>query len=455
MPAPAPPRPPGHLLLGNLPEFRHDMLGFFTHCNREYGDLVALRFGTRHVYLATHPDIVEQVLVTENRQFGKSYVFELLRPMLGNGLVNSEGEFWLRQRRLMQPAFSRASINGYAGTILESIRRIIEPWKSGETRDLHREMNRLALAVVGKALMDVDLGNIDDEISKPLEESFRDFSHRFESLWHFPHWIPTPRNRRAIRNVRKLDEVVNRIIRQRRQEPADHGDLLSKLIHARDEVDQTGMTDKQLRDEVMTLFLAGHETTANALAWTWFLLAQSPTAEQALVAELNSVLGERLPDVADLPNLRFTEAVVKESMRLYPPVYAFSRRVLADTTIQGFHIPARTAVIMSQWVIQRDPRWWTNPERFEPERWLTSSEKERPQYAYFPFGAGPRGCIGNQFAMLEATLAVATIASRFHFELVAPEKVKPWPSVTLRPAGGIRAIVHTRKQSPAACSREA
>ncbi len=362
--------------------------------------------------------------------------------------------------------------------ILESIRRVIEPWQSGETRDLRREMNRLALAVVGKALMDVDLDNVDDEISQPLEESFRDFSHRFESLWHFPHWIPTPRNRRAIRNVRKLDEVVNRIIRQHRQDPSNHGDLLSKLIQARDEVDQTGMTDRQLRDEVMTLFLAGHETTANALAWTWFLFAQNPAAEKALVAELNSVLGDRLPELADLPNLLYTESVVKESMRLFPPVYAFSRRVLADTTIQGFRIPAHSAVIMSQWVIHRDPRWWPDPEKFLPERWLENTSDDahhdqmsgirgqesntvsspvhpltrppaRPFYAYFPFGAGPRGCIGNQFAMLEATLAVATIAARFHFELVAPEEVKPWPSVTLRPGGGIRAVIQARKQTAA------
>ena len=346
------------------------MLGFFTRCNRQYGDLVALRFGHRHVHLATHPDFVEQVLVTDYRNFGKSYVFELLRPVLGNGLVNSEGAFWLRQRRLMQPAFSRSNVANYAPAIVDSTRRQIDDWRHGETRDLHREMNRLTLSIVGKTLLDVDLGNVGDEISQPLEESFHDFSHRFESMWNFPMWVPTPRNQRAKRNVRKLDVVVNRIIRQRRESGGDRGDLLSKLIAARDEVDQTGMTDRQLRDEVMTLFLAGHETTANALAWTWFLLAQNPEQDARLAAEVNSVIGDRLPTAADLPQLPYTEAVVKESMRLFPPVYAFSRRVLNDTTIGGFHIPARSAVIMSQWVIHRDPRWWPEPESFRPERWL-------------------------------------------------------------------------------------
>jgi cytochrome P450 len=444
-----PPSPPGHWLLGNLPEFRRDMLGFFTHCSRQYGDLVALRFGNRRVHLATHPDFVEQILVTENRKFGKSYVFELLRPVLGNGLLNSEGEFWLRQRRLMQPAFNRASVNSYATAIVESTSQLISGWQSGQTRDLHREMNRLALAVVGKALMDIDLGNVDEDIAAPLESAMHDFSHRFESAWNFPPWMPTPRNLRSKRNVRKLDAIVNGIIRRRRAAGGDRGDLLSKLIHARDEVDQTGMTDRQLRDEVMTLFLAGHETTANALAWTWFLLAQNRKAETRMVDEIGVMLGDRLPEAADLANLPYTEAVVKESLRMFPPAYAFSRRVLSDAEIGGFHVPARSAVIMSQWVIHRDPRWFDEPEQFRPERWLPGGDKERPQYAYFPFGGGPRGCIGSAFAMLEAALAIATIAPRFRFELTAPEKVRPWPSVTLRPAGGIPAVVFSRESSRA------
>ncbi len=439
-----PPAAPGQWLLGNLPEFRRDMLGFFTRTAHEYGDVVRMRFGPRLVHLISHPDFVEQILVSEHRKFGKSYVFELLRPVLGNGLLNSEGEFWLRQRRLIQPAFSRNSVNSYAGTIVSNTEQIISGWQENQQLDLHREMSRLTLGIVGKALMDIDLGEVSNEVAAPLEIAMHDFSRRFESVWNIPNWIPTPRNRRAKENVRKLDAVVHRIIRSRRESGGDRGDLLSKLIAARDEVDQTGMTDRQLRDEVMTLFLAGHETTANALGWTWFLLGQNPEVEQRLVSELNTILGDRSPNVADLPKLTYTEAVVKESLRLYPPAYAFSRRVLVDATIGGFHIPAGSAVLMSQWVTHRDPRWFDDPEQFRPERWLSAPPKERPAYAYFPFGGGPRVCIGNTFALLELTLVIAAIAPRLRFELKDPEKVKPWPSVTLRSAGGIPATVHWR-----------
>jgi cytochrome P450 len=467
-----PPSPPGHRLLGHLPEFRRDMLGFFTRCAREYGDVVAMHLGPRLVHLASHPDFVEQVLVTENKQFGKSYVFELLRPMLGNGLVNSEGEFWLRQRRLMQPAFNKSSVNNYAGTIVAHTQRLLDQWSDGRRTDLHHEMSRLTLGIVGAALMDMDLTEVSNEIAAPLESAMRDFSRRFESAWHFPVWVPTPANRRAKRNVRQLDAVVNRIISQRRASGGDRGDLLSQLIAARDEVDQTGMTDRQLRDEVMTLFLAGHETTANALLWIWYLLAQHPEVERKLLAEVSAVAGNRWPELGDVPRLTYTEAVVKESMRLFPPVFAFSRRVLADAQIGGFHLPAGSAVIMSQWVIHRDPRWFKQPDRFLPERWLPESlspggkgqgegealrpnqnagsqktpglQSTRPPYAYFPFGGGPRICIGNSFAMLELILVVAAITPRCRFELIEPDKVRPWPSVTLRSNNGIPAIIHSR-----------
>jgi cytochrome P450 len=448
-----PPSPPGHWLRGNLPEFRRDMLGFFTRCSREYGDLVAVRLGPRKVHLASHPDFVEQVLVTENRKFGKSYVFELLRPMLGNGLLNSEGEFWLRQRRLMQPAFNKANVNNYASTIVADTQRLLNQWTDGRQIELHHEMSRLTLGIVGRALMDMDLTDAANEVAAPLESAMRDFSHRFESAWNPPIWVPTPRNRRAKRNVGQLDAVVNRIIRQRRQE-GDRGDLLSKLIAARDEVDQTGMTDRQLRDEVMTLFLAGHETTANALVWTWYLLAQYPEIERRLLSEISTVVGDRWPELRDVPYLTYTDAVVKESLRLFPPAFAFSRRVLTDATIGGFHVPAGTAVLMSQWVIHRDPRWFHLPDLFMPERWLGEQPATRPAYAYFPFGGGPRVCIGNTFAMLELVLVIAAIAPRFRFQLIQPEKVRPWPSVTLRSSNGIPTFIRSRPAATGTAARE-
>jgi cytochrome P450 len=443
-----------------LPDFRRDMLGFFTRCAREHGDFVAVRLGPRRVNLAFHPDFVEQVLVTENKKFGKSYVFELLRPMLGNGLLNSEGEFWLRQRRLMQPAFNKNSVNNYAGAIVSHTQRLLNEWNDGRQTTLHQEMSRLTLAIVGQALMDLDLGDVSNQVGPPLESAMRDFSHRFESAWNPPIWVPTPRNRRAKRNVRQLNEVVNRIIRQRRESGGDRGDLLSKLIGARDEVDHTGMTDRQLRDEVMTLFLAGHETTANALVWTWYLLALNPDVERRLLAEISSVVGDRWPELTDVPKLTYTEAVLKEAMRLFPPAFAFSRRVLSPVTIGGYDLPVGSAVLMSQWVMHRDPRWFDQPESFLPERWLSEvpspslpitpspslpiTPSTRPPYAYFPFGGGPRICIGNTFAMLEMVLVVAAIAPRFRFELIEPEKVRPWPSVTLRSNNGVPAIIHPR-----------
>jgi cytochrome P450 len=442
-----PPGPKGRWLLGNLPEFRRDMLGFFMRCAREYGDLVALHLGPRLVHLATHPDFAEQVLVTENKKFGKSYVFELLRPMLGNGLLNSEGDFWLRQRRLIQPAFTKASVNNYAGAIVAHTQRLIDRWTDGQQIDIHREMMHLTLGIVGEALMDMDLTGASSEVAVPLESAMHDFSRRFESAWNPPQWVPTPRNRRAKRNVRQMDAVVNRIIQQRRATGGQRGDLLSKLIAARDEVDHTGMTDKQLRDEVMTLFLAGHETTANALAWTWYLLALNPQVQSQLVAEVANVVGDRWPEVGDVPKLTYTEAVVKEALRMFPPAFAFSRRVLADATIGGFHVPAGSAVILSQWVIHRDSRWFSEPDRFIPERWLSPAPADRPAYAYFPFGGGPRVCIGNSFAMLELVLIVAAIAPRFNFHLINPEAVRPWPSVTLRPAAGIPATINKRQRA--------
>ena len=366
-------------------------------------------------------------------------------------------------------------------------------------------MTRLTLGIVGKTLMDIDLTDVSIEIAAPLEEAMRDFSRRFESAWHFPPWVPTPRNRRRKINVAKLDKVVNRIIHNRRQSNTDPGDLLSKLIHARDEVDQSGMTDKQLRDEVMTLFLAGHETTANALAWTWYLLAQHPAVENRLLEELATVVGDRFPDAADVPTLIYTEAVIKESMRLYPPAYAFSRRVHAETTIGGYPIPKDSAVIMSQWVIHRDPRWWDEPDTFHPERWLqnkperddkrsgqrsgvTNQEPESsrspvhpltpsPVHPAFPIPHSPLPISANDFVETKRTPALPTPTSPSAADRasasatpspcskrsssspplprasacnsIAPEKVRPWPSVTLRPRGSITATLHARQPQPA------
>ncbi len=441
-----PPGPKGHWLLGSLREFRHDMLAFYMQIAREYGDVVAFRLGPKKLVLLNHPDFLEQVLVTENRNFIKHYAFRLLRPTLGNGLVISEGDFWLRQRRLMQPAFSRQRIESFAPVIVDYTVRMLETWRPGSTRDLHADMMKLAMSIVTKTLLDVDTGDRATAVGRSVDVIMHDFTDRFQSAFPPPFWLPVPRNLHLKRHVRRLDAVIHDIIRQRRADQKDRGDLLSTLVHARDEADNTGMTDRQLRDEVMTLFLAGHETTASALSWTWYLLATHPDVESKLMAELETVLAGRLPTAADVPRLVYTEQVVQETLRLYPPAYVFGRQPLEDCTIGGYAIAKGTSILIPPYVTQRDPRFFERPDEFDPDRWNGGLVKRLPKYTYYPFGGGPRICIGNSFAMLEAMLIVATVVPRFHFELAAEPPVVPWPSITLRTRHGIHMVVRSRSQ---------
>ncbi len=442
-----PPALPGHWLLGNLREFRKDMLGVYMRCARECGDIASYRIGPRRLLFISHPEFIEQVLVTENRKFIKHYALRLLKPTLGEGLLTSDSDFWLRQRRLMQPAFSKPRVESYGPIIVDYTQKMLATWRSGETRDLHADMMQLALSIVSKALLDVDAGGKSHEVSAAIEWIMRDFNSRFQSAVPIPFGIPLPRNSALKRRVRLIESVIQEIIHERRAEHSDRGDLLSVLVHARDEQDRTGMTDRQLRDEVMTLFLAGHETTANLLSWTWYLLATHPKVEAKVLDELDTVVAGRLPTAADVPQLTFTEQVLLESMRLYPPAYAMGRESVEECTIGGYRIPAGSTVIMSQYVMHRDPRYFDQPDEFDPDRWNDGLLKRLPKYVYFPFGAGPRVCIGNSFAMLEAILVVATVVPRFHLTLAAGPPVVPWPSVTLRPREGIRAVVHERNRS--------
>jgi cytochrome P450 len=423
------------------------MLAFYMQIAREYGDVVAFRLGPKKLVLLNHPEFIEQVLVTENRNFIKHYAFRLLRPTLGNGLVISEGDFWLRQRRLMQPAFSRQRIESFAPVIVDYTTRMLETWRSGSTRDLHADMMKLAMSIVTKTLLDVDTGDRATAVGRSVDVIMQDFSHRFQSAFPPPFWLPVPRNLHLKRHVRRLDAVIHDIIGQRRADHKDRGDLLSMLVHARDEADNTGMTDRQLRDEVMTLFLAGHETTASALAWTWYLLATHPDVESKLMAELETVLGGRLPTADDVPRLAYTEQVIHETLRLYPPAYVFGRQPLEDCTIGGYRIAKGTSILIPPYVTQRDPRFFDRPDEFDPDRWKDGLFKRLPKYTYYPFGGGPRVCIGNSFAMLEAMLIVATVVPRFQFELAAEPPVVPWPSITLRTRHGIHMVVRSRDRS--------
>jgi cytochrome P450 len=431
--------PEGRFLTGNLADFHRDQLGFYAACAREYGDVVRARLGPRPALLIYHPDTIEEVLVARNRDFVKSPGVRLLRPLLGDGLLLSEGDLWLRQRRLVQPAFHRQRIAAYGEVMVALVERRLGDWKAGEVLDIHAEMLALTQAIVARTLFDADVSDVADAVARATSVLMQDFSARLGSLLQLlPSWLPTPANVRAQRAIRRLDEVVYRMIAARRQQPEDRGDLLSILLDARDADDGSRMTDRQVRDEVMTLFMAGHETTAVALSWTWFLLAQHPEVETRLAEELDAVLGGRAPSASDLPRLRYTDMVITEAMRLFPPAYALGRQAARPSEVAGHPVAPGLIVVIPTCVVHRDARWFEDPEAFRPERWGDDLARRLPRYAYFPFGGGPRQCIGAGFAMMEAVLILAAIAQRFRLALVPGQRVTPTPYVTLRPEPGIR-----------------
>ena len=428
--------PRGHWLVGNLPDFRRGRLDFFTECARTYGDAVAFRFAHRRMLLLSHPDLVEEVLVTQSRNFIKHFALRQTPYLLGKGLLTSEADFWLRQRRLIQPVFSRSRIASYGPAMVAAARQVTDSWRAGDKRDVMAEMMRLTLAIAAKTLFDAEVGGETQIVAECLQTLQANFIARFNSALPPPMWMPTPGNLRHKRAVRRLDDILYGFIRQRREQKIERNDLLSLLLAARDE-EGGRMTDRQVRDEAMTLFLAGHETTALALGWSWYLLAQHPEAEEKLAAEVRRVVGDREPTVDDCPQLKYAEMVALEAMRLYPPAYVIGREALSDCGIGGYRVRRGTTVFLSQWVIQRDPRFFAEPERFRPERWGEESIKTLPKFAYFPFGGGPRLCIGNTFAMIELVLVLAAIAQRFHFRMPPGAVVAAVPEFTLRPSPGI------------------
>ena len=438
-----PPGPPGNLVQGHQPEFRRDPLSFLTKTAREYGDLATIRFGPVRVVLASHPDYVESVLVTNARIFHKGPALRRNPVLLGNGLLTSEGEEWRRQRRLIQPAFSRQRVVTYGEVMAAYARRTVAAWADGETRDIHSEMMRLTLAIVAKTLFDADVERDSQRVGVALQAALQAFNRQSTNVYTIPLWIPTRSNLQLRRARLDLDSIIFRFINARRSSTDDRGDLLSILLSARDE-DSRPMPMKQLRDEVMTLFLAGHETTAIALSWTFYLLSLNPAVEARLVAELETVLDGKAPTPADLPRLPYLEATVDESLRIYPPAWVVARQSTAPFELGGYQFPERTVVLTSQWVSHRDPRYFHEPEAFRPERWLEGLARQIPKYAYYPFGGGPRMCIGNTFARMEAALVLATVIQSFHLELVPDQTIVPQPSITLRPRHGIKMVLRRR-----------
>jgi cytochrome P450 len=436
--------PKGGYFGGSAGAIRRDQLGFYESCARDYGDLVETRLGPYRVLLIYHPDAIEELFVARSRDFIKSRGVRLLRPLLGNGLFLAEGESWLRQRRLLQPAFHRQRVAGYGEVMTAYAARHVADWKDGDVREIHGEMMAVTQAIVGKTLFDADVSGDAHEVSQAARVLAEDFGARLRTLTLIPYWVPTPRNLRSRRAIRRLDDLIHRIIAERRAREEDRGDLLSMLLQARDADDGSRMTTQQVRDEAMTMFLAGHETTAVALSWAWYLLARHPEAEARLADELGEVLGDRPPAVADLPRLRYAGMVVTEAMRLYPPAYGLGRQAARATEIAGQAVAAGDILIAPTWVVHRDRRWFEEPEAFRPERWAGDLAQRLPRFAYFPFGGGPRQCIGNSFAQMEAVLVLAAIAQRFRLSLMPDQRITPTPYITLRPEAGIRMLVARR-----------
>ncbi len=443
----AAPGPRGHALLGSLPAYRQGRLRFFTDTAREYGGVVRVRLGPRVIHLVSHPDGIKHILQDNHRNYRKGERYDRLVPVLGRGLLTSEGEFWLRQRRLAQPAFHRQRLGAFATIMTEATAAMLARWEReawrGQPLDIAAEMMRLTFAIVGRTLFSADVSGEADAVGQALTIALREADRRIRSTIPLPERLPTARNRRVREAIRTLDGVVYNLIAARRDgRDAREGDLLAMLLAARDEETGEGMSDRQLRDEVMTIVLAGHETTANALAWTWYLLSQHPEAEEHLRAEVATALSGRTPGIEDLAALSYTRMVIEEAMRLYPPAWAVGRTALVDDEIGGYRIPAGKTVVLSPYVTQRLPQFWDDPERFAPERFRPERVAARPRFAYFPFGGGPRLCIGNGFAMLEAQLIVAMVAGRYRLRLVPGQRVEPEPMVTLRPRGGLPMTLH-------------
>jgi cytochrome P450 len=462
-PNPMPNRPPGPRgipIIGTSFMASRDSTKKLMRWARDYGDIIYYRFFDIHFYVLLHPQHIEQVLVGKTGNFVKGMTSRANPELFGNGLLTSEGDFWRRQRRLSNPAFHRASLARYAEVTIEEAARLMDTWKPGETRNIHNDMMNVTLRIVLRSLFGTEVGD-NMRIIEPALEAIMVSSSGFNSIAFYLR-VPTPSRKLHFLAVQKLNEIVYSLIARGREKLEAEGsvanadqsapavqaaggakDLLTLLLTARDD-DGNSMSDQQLRDEVITLLLAGHETTALNLSWTWYLLAQHPQVEEKLHAELDAVLGGRAPSASDLPKLQYTDRVIRETLRLYPPAWRIFRKTEGPLRVGDYLLPAGSNIVLSQWVTQRDPRWFSEPERFNPDRWSDESAAKLPRFAYFPFGGGPRVCIGAGFAMMEATLLLAAIAQRYRMRLAPNQRVKPLASITLRPKNGIRVQLEQR-----------
>lgn len=449
------PGPMGNLIFGNFYGIQDDRLHAFMQMRQDYGDVVRLRIGSRTVHLVSHPDLIEYVLQENNRNYTKGRGLEKAKPLLGNGLLTSEGEFWRRQRRLAQPAFHRKKIGGFVETMTQATSQMLLRWDERQDKteplNIAGEMMRLTLDVVSRTLFSTGLKPGETEsVANALPFILRETTRRLSSPLGLREYLPIQANQQYQENLDALNQIVYRIIDERRRavEAGDQDDLpedlLSMLMFARDEETGERMDDRQLRDEVMTIFLAGHETTANNLAWTLYLLSKHPQIRAQLQEEVDRVLDDRLPVLEDIQNLVYTRQILDESLRMFPPAWAIGRQAIQEDQVGGYRIPAGSGIVISSYVVHRHPEFWENPDCFDPGRFEPQRVHERPHYAYIPFGGGPRLCIGNNFALQESTLVLSMVTQRYVLDLVPEHSVVAETAITLRPRYGIQMFLFPR-----------
>jgi cytochrome P450 len=438
-----PPGPKGALIGGNIRQFRARLLDFLLETAREYGPLTSFRIGPRRLFLASGPELIEQVLITDAKHYVKHFGARAYKPVLGNGLVTSEGEFWHRQRKLIQPVFLKARVQSYGPIMGDLTVRMLDSWGSGKTVRINDEFGTLTSRIALKTLFDLDDDGDREHFNGTLRLSFDLMSARLRRIFKLPLWVPTPEALCLKRSISELQRKVEGFIASARARQNMGDDLLSRLMLAQDE-DGTRMSNRQLRDEVMTLYLAGQETTALTLTWTWYLLAQHPRVEQKLASEWQQVLDGRTPTADQLQQLPYTAGVIAEAMRLFPPVYVIGREATRDLELGGYRVKRGYTVLMSQWVNHRDPEYFPEPEEFRPERWENGLAKRIPKFAYYPFGGGQRMCIGSTFASIEAPIVLATVGQRYRFTVDPEAVINIKPQIILEPANGIPATLCRR-----------
>jgi cytochrome P450 len=438
-----PPGPKGTLLGGSIRQFRAGLLNFLLETAREYGPLASFRIGPKRVFLASGHNLIEQVLVTDAKHYIKHFGARAFKPVLGNGLVTSEGAFWHRQRKLVQPAFVKARVQSYVPAMVELTNQMLNAWTSGKRVQIDFEFEALTSKIALKTLFDLDDHGDRARFDGVLKLAFDLMNARLRRIIKLPLWVPTPANLRLQRAIAELDRTVQGFIASGRSRHHHGNDLLSRLLLAQHE-DGRPMSDRQLRDEAMTLYLAGHETTALTLAWSWYLLSQHRRVEEKLVSEWQRVLRGVTPTAQHLQRLPYTAAVIAESMRLFPPVYVIGREATTELELGGYRVKPGYTVLMSQWVNHRDQNFFPDPEEFRPERWQDGLAKRLPKFAYYPFGGGQRICVGSTFALIEATIILAAVGQHYRFTVDPDAVIDIKPQITLLPANGIPATLECR-----------